>query len=64
MNPKQHGNCIKHQYRELTTVVRSIGRVTIESCNNCLSVVVIQKRDTDIENTRTYVTMPDSAYRW
>lgn len=57
-----HGNCPEHQFRAIVENVRSIGKVTIEQCNNCLSVVVIQKRDTDKLESRTTVELKDSAY--
>lgn len=57
-----HGNCPKHEFRDIADVVRSIGRVTVQLCNNCLSVVVLQKRDIDVESTQTRVEMKDSAY--
>jgi hypothetical protein len=59
---KTHGNCTTHQFRVLVESRRSIGRVIVESCNNCLSVVVTQERDTDSEGTETIVEMRDSAY--
>jgi hypothetical protein len=60
-----HGHCTEHQYRRPQLYIsRSIGRVEIELCNNCLSVVVVQKRDTDDVPTKTPVEMQDSAYRY
>lgn len=59
-----HGDCKEHRYRPYVNSSRSIGRVTVEVCNNCLSVMVVQKRDTDSEPTRTEVEMKDSAYSY
>jgi len=59
---KSHGDCCIHAFRTHMDVHRSIGTITIETCNNCLSVVVIQKRDTDKRPTVTSVEMRNSAY--
>ena len=57
-----HGNCSEHQFRTCFETVRSIGKVSVEICNNCLSVVVVQKRDVDKLESRTTVELNDSAY--
>lgn len=62
--PKSHGNCSEHQFRESFVTLRSIGRVMLEVCNNCLSVVVTQKRDVDHAGTKTVVELKDSAYEY
>lgn len=64
---KIHGNCAEHIFRTIVEVVRSIGRVEVELCNNCLSVQVVQKRSsaTGYEDpATTTVQMDDSAYRY
>ncbi len=59
-----HGNCSVHQFRDSMIDVRSIGRVVVQTCNNCLSVLVVQRRDVDEEPTKTVVEMKDSAYSY
>lgn len=62
----RHGNCSEHAFRPSAEILRSIGKITIEVCNNCLSVVVIQRRD-DIDGpftVKTPVEMKDSAYEY
>lgn len=59
---EHHGNCPKHEFRVVFCTSRSIGRVTLEMCNNCLSAVVVQRRDTDELESRTTVELKDSAY--
>lgn len=60
-----HGNCSEHQYRPVTEVMRSIGKVTVELCNNCLSVIVTQRCDGAETVTKvTEIIMEDSAYSY
>jgi hypothetical protein len=64
---KVHGDCSEHRFSTIIEQIRSIGKVSIGQCNNCLSVVVVQKKSNHTgydDPITTVVEMKDSAYSY
>jgi len=59
-----HGPCPGHRFSRESVCTRSIGRVEVWQCTNCLTVKLVQQKvgHTIEEPIETIVELADSAY--